>query len=156
MKSDVKTIVSKSGRVTYKINMDERTVIAKITCEKTDPQMVFDCKVARYIDGNGVGPLEISEYYENKYDISRVYVGKAKCHPDDTFDEEFGKKLALLRAKNKYLKAMYYRLDDMRRWISKLNNTITDMTQEHYRRWIDNGCEIYEIEKQTGLYEERA
>lgn len=145
MKSKAKTIVSRSGKVTYEINRDERTVVAKIICEKTDPQTVFDCKVARYVDGNGAGLLEISRYYEHKYDIDHVYIGKAKCHHGDTFDEEFGMKLALLRAKNKYLKAMYYKLDDMRRWISRLNNTITDMTQEHYRRWIDNGFEISEL-----------
>ena len=39
-------------------------------------------------------------YYHHK-----KYVGKAKCAPEDTFDYEFGKKLAYDRALKKWFKA---------------------------------------------------
>ena len=41
----------------------------------------------------------------NKDLINGVYVGVARCAPEDTFDEEYGKKLALARAKAKRGKA---------------------------------------------------
>lgn len=34
-----------------------------------------------------------------KYFIDNIFVGVAKCSPDDTFNEEYGKKLALTKAK---------------------------------------------------------
>lgn len=41
------------------------------------------------------------EYLEApyKYLIDEVYTGVAKCSPEDKFDEEYGKKLALTKAK---------------------------------------------------------
>lgn len=42
----------------------------------------------------------------SKYCIKDKYTGVAKCAPDDKFDEEHGKKLALRRAKNKRCRAI--------------------------------------------------
>ena len=38
---------------------------------------------------------------DDKYVISDIFVGKAKCSPDDEWNEDYGKKIALNRARHK-------------------------------------------------------
>ena len=45
-------------------------------------------------------------YPRSRYSIEHCYIGIAKCAPEDTFDEDYGKKLALLKAKEKRGKAI--------------------------------------------------
>ena len=44
--------------------------------------------------------------WADKYLIPNVFVGVAKCAPEDTFDEEIGKKVALTKAKARRCKAV--------------------------------------------------
>ena len=43
----------------------------------------------------------IDPYEFPRYIIDDTFVGVAKCAPEDTFDLEYGRKLALVKAKNK-------------------------------------------------------
>lgn len=43
----------------------------------------------------------IFPYSVENYEIDNVYIGVAKCSPEDTFDEETGKRIALTKAKRK-------------------------------------------------------
>ena len=65
---------------------------------------VVVCKLS----GCGDIPLtRIEKYTRNvvvndpRYTIEDTFVGVAKCSPDDTFDLEYGRRLALVRAKSK-------------------------------------------------------
>lgn len=57
--------------------------------------------------------IRISKYttdeeacYEDKYIIPDTFVGVARCNPDDAWDEAYGKKLALVKAKAKRCRAV--------------------------------------------------
>ena len=41
-----------------------------------------------------------------RYEIPDVFIGVARCAPDDEWDEEYGKKLALTKAKSRRCKAV--------------------------------------------------
>ena len=46
------------------------------------------------------------KHWSTKYLIPDVFVGVAKCAPEDSFDEEVGKKIALTKAKARRCKAV--------------------------------------------------
>lgn len=146
------TETSKSGNVRYVIDTDNKIIRAILLCDRDEPQIIFRNKIKRYIRGEGKGPVEKQLYIE-KYRIDSVYEGIAKCHPDDEFNIDFGKRLSLLRAKEKYIRAISTKLYEMDLWIEKLHDISQKLRNKHYRILIDNGCELYNMEKESGLYE---
>ena len=60
-----------------------------------------DIAVERILKYTGNGQACFEDYW-----ISPVFVGVARCAPEDTFDEEYGKQLALIKAKAKRGKAI--------------------------------------------------
>ena len=68
----------------YKVNKEKRTVVCIITTYNDMPE-----RLAKY----GLG----DEDYDEITDV-RIYKGKAKCAPEDTWDETYGRRLAEYRA----------------------------------------------------------
>jgi hypothetical protein len=92
------------------VNRDKKTVVAVIECDVGTPLYIFDRMFDKFENKNGNKNL-LDVHFDN-FNIKNVfvnerYVGVAKCHEHDTFDEEFGKKLALARAKAKKADAMH-------------------------------------------------
>ena len=50
-------------------------------------------------------------YYEDKLRIPNSFYGMAKCSPEDEWDEEKGKKVALAKAKRKRCKAVNKKIE---------------------------------------------
>lgn len=138
---------SNGGNIMYIVDEDNRIVNAILYCSYRDPQMLFDKVVKNYIKGNGNGPVAVG-WDNDKYYINDYYVGKAKCHPDDTFDVEFGKRLALARAKQKYQRAVNKSIYAMHKYVYKLYSTINDFSMKHYRKDIDYSCVVSAIESE--------
>ena len=131
---------SKSGNVVYHIDTEAKTVIAKLRCNENDPMTLFGSQVMEQTAGEGFGPVEMSAFpqFFDKFKIQNDYYGIAKCHPDDEFDIDFGKRLALLRAKQKYLDAVERVLDKSNKWIEQVANRIDRLCMSQYRKVIDN------------------
>ena len=138
---------SKSGNVVYHIDTESKTVVAKLRCHEDDPMTLIGSQLMKQTSGNGFGPLELSAYpfFFEEFKIQNDYIGKAKCHPDDEFDIEFGKRLALLRAKQKYLNAVERVLEKSARWIEDVNCRIEKLHLAHYRKAIDNGIVLNDL-----------
>lgn len=66
-------------------------------------------------------PFNVSSYL-----IDDVYVGVAKCAPEDTFDEETGKQIALTRAKRKRCQAAN---NAIKKYISDINKDLARLRQ---------------------------
>lgn len=80
----MKVVTKENSSITYYIDEDKRTIVCKMTdCENDFMKSVPDISLSGY---------ELKPYY----------LGKAKCHPDDIWDEEKGKQLALYRMLQKY------------------------------------------------------
>lgn len=148
----VKYEISKSGSVLYRIDDDNRTVEATIKCNPCDPQLLFDSQLYRHILGNGDGVVDNLEFAPNKFKIAVAYTGRSKCHPDDIFDVEYGKRLALLRAKEKYQKAVEKKLFSISQWISTLCGRVSNLYSKHYRALLDTYSDLYQIEKSKEMY----
>lgn len=137
---------SKSGNVVYHIDSDKKTVVAKIKCSAFEPQQLFDSQLSKHICGTGlavVGDQWTFDYCVPKVCINSEYVGIAKCHPDDEFNEEFGKRLALIRAKKKYFNAIEKKMLAIKDWIFDLAIRTNDLYMNQYRKYIDCNSDLY-------------
>ena len=74
----------KSG-ITYYIDEEKRTVVCKLRGAMFD---VLDNLLSHYSDVD----------FEHDYTMKDCYVGKAKCSPEDKWDTNTGKRIALCRA----------------------------------------------------------
>ena len=131
---------SKSGNVVYHINTESKTVVAKLKCHENDPMTLIGSQLMKQTSGVGFGPLELAAYpfFFEDFKVRNEYYGKAKCHPDDEFDIDFGKRLALLRAKQKYLDAVERVLDKSNKWVEQVADRIDRLCMSQYRKVIDN------------------
>lgn len=143
--------VSKSNNVVYTIDEENKVVTATIKCKAQEPEISFISQYLKHTRGEGKGPLvERDDIWVGKYLINNEFTGKAKCHPDDSFNIEFGKQLALLRAKEKYQRAIYKRMGYIAHWIEQLNERTKKMDIRCYRRLIETCCSLYTLEKKVG------
>ena len=79
---------------------------------------LWDCKDLAIKCIKKYGGLECKT---DKYAIENIFTGIAKCSPEDEFDLEYGKRLALDRAKAKRSKAIK---DGIRRYITDIKGQI--------------------------------
>ena len=145
--------LSKNGNVVYKIDGENRTIEASISCDVHTPQLMLNDSVLKYIEACGFGLIESAWFFYERFDINKSYTGKSKCHPEDVFDVEFGKRLALLRAKRKYQRAVEIKLELIAKRFSELSNKVDKLYMDQSRMLIDVCSELYKTEKETGLYD---
>ena len=143
---------SKSNNVVYYIDDEARTVTAELKCSPYEPQDILDCQIYKHLCGYGNGFIDELDYVVNKYAINSSYIGKAKCHPDDEFNVEFGKRLALLRAKKKHLNAVERKLDKMTTWMNVFRERMHKTHTKYVRMIIDNDIELYQTENDIRIY----
>ena len=102
-----------SSDIEFKVFKDKRVVVCKLYgCET-----IAISRIGKYTKISCFGR------FNNDF-IDDVYVGVARCAPEDTFDEEYGKKLALARAKAKRGKAannaLYAFINDVKKDLERL------------------------------------
>ena len=103
------------GDVSFRIDEKNKVVVCKITnCE--------DLAISR------IDKYSYCDYHDmNMYEIPDTFTGVARCNAYDKFDVEYGKKLALTRAKAKrgrainaalyrYIKKAQRGLEDLKRY----------------------------------------
>lgn len=90
-----------SKDIKYIIKPKDRMVICVHYC---DPYAV-----SMYLDTHHV-PLFMG-YFASDYKIKNYYVGVAKCAPEDKWNEDTGKLIALRKAKKKYYSAFFSKVN---------------------------------------------
>lgn len=108
--------------VDYYVNKEKKVVVAKMTgCSNG-----LACDMLR----KGYSPIP-------SFEITDAFIGKAKCSPDDTFNEEIGKKIAFKRAYKKYVmakkKAVAAFLADTNKLVDELNDTVKNLMDSYDR-----------------------
>lgn len=91
----VKLIHDSQDKVSFFVDKEKNIVICKLETQ----QWVAEDRIMKY--AKYAEPRDCSWYA-----IPAVYYGRAKCAPEDTFDVEVGKKIALDKAKAKRRKAI--------------------------------------------------
>ena len=103
--------------VSFRIDEKNKVVVCKITnCE--------DLAISRIDKYSYCGYIYNSIYDRVSYEIPNTFTGVARCNPYDKFDVEYGKKLALTRAKAKRGRAINATLY---RYIKKAQRGLEDL-----------------------------
>ena len=99
--------------------VSSRTVVARIECVPREPENIIDSIVRRFEESEYVNfpynssnacPGTFISSSSECFHIRDYYIGIARCNEGDAFDVEFGKKLALERARKKYHTAVHAQL----------------------------------------------
>jgi hypothetical protein len=88
----------KNRNVEFKVIEDKRIVIATIKGIEYDPIRVFNKKFIAHSTSN----IELSAWYDQKFMMPHSMKAVARCCPDDKFDIEKGKQIALKKLNEKY------------------------------------------------------
>ena len=108
--------------VAYYVNKAKKVVVAKMT----------GCATGLACDMCRKGYPSIPAF-----ELANAFIGKAKCSPDDTFDEETGKKIAFKRAYKKYVmakkKAVAAFLAENNKLVDELNDTVKNLMDSYDR-----------------------
>lgn len=145
-----KNVVTKTENVTYYVNEEKKTVVAVIKCDIATPIYILDKLFMKFVKSNGKNNLlemHSDNFNMNKAFINKHYVGIAKCHEGDTFDVEFGKKLALARAKSKKTDAIQKNFFKFVEQLDELNYVVDKKYDVLYRSHIDSTAEEYKLLK---------
>lgn len=104
------------NNVKYYVNRDKRTVVCVLSGCRWNASNRITKQVQNY------------DYFINPYGEFRIkdeYVGIAKCSPEDTWDEDYGQKLAFARARKNRDDAInnqvYKALNTLRTAVDKLS-----------------------------------
>ena len=110
------TKTDKTNNIKYLVCPEKRIVV----CLLSDCEDLACKKINKYID---------AAFFWSDFKIKDTYRGIAKCDPRDTFDVEYGKKLALERAKKKRAKAVNKALD---KYVAALKESINKISNFGY------------------------
>lgn len=140
------------NNVSYIVKADAGVVVAVL---KTDPCETIDIFYNTAASANRAIPARNRvAFIEANYvpsPLKNQYVGIAKCSKNDKFDVEFGKKLALTRAKLKKTKAIQKRFNKYVDMMHKYYKAFEKKYDSIYREAIDLSCKENEILADAGV-----
>lgn len=146
----VRTEKSKGGNVKYIINEFDRTITAVLKVDKYEPQRIFEkAFIKRASEQDGI-ILRLPDFYDEAYTTKKYYEGVARCHPEDQFDVEFGKKLALERAKRKHFIAVARQVAEITTYIADLGCDMNKKLISICSHLHDCRDTIYDLEMKGG------
>ena len=67
------------------------------------------------------------------FHMNYVEYGKAKCHPDDKFDLEYGKKLARKRLVTKYNRMRYLFFRELDKYMASCRSIVSAKRDKYYQ-----------------------
>lgn len=97
--------------IEFKIDKENKVIV----CKLKDCENIAWRRIDKYLDIHD---------FEN-HAIKNTYIGVAKCRADDEWNEEYGKKLALLRARTKRAKDINR---ELKNYIQKIQRGIDNIS----------------------------
>ena len=132
------------SNVKYYINEEKRTVVAVIESNIFEVSFLFENAMREFMNVVKNAPI-FDPVIDKNYYIKNRYVGIAKCSPNDIFDVEFGKQLALQRAKIKKtsdIEKKFFKIVDA---LDKLKYIVEKQYYQLYRNWINESERKYKL-----------
>ena len=113
-----------NNRVIFKVFPEHRIIKAEINDCMFDAINEFNRKFLAH----STSSLALSTFYckGEKFLMPNTYSVVVRCHPDDEFDEEKGKRLALDRLADKYTKSLNKHLDNI---LISLDNSLERLAE---------------------------
>lgn len=124
------------NNVVFHIDKENKVVVAVL---KSDPNELFEM-TSNMIDKFNKTHKKCGidcDMSWNFPDLNCEYVGIARCSENDEFNEEFGKKLALARAKIKKAYAIQKNFFEITNWLDDFYIYMSSRDEKLYRNWIE-------------------
>ena len=89
-----------TNRVQYKVIKEHGIVVAEIDCTKWDAIEEFNNRFLAHSTDSL--KIDIAKWNDEHFVMPKAFKAVAKCHEDDVFDENIGKRIALNKLIDKY------------------------------------------------------
>lgn len=125
-----------NNRVIFKVFPEHRIVKAEINDCMFDAINEFNRKFLAH----STSSLALSTFYcrGEKFLMPNTYSVVVRCHPDDEFDEEKGKRLALDRLADKYTKSLNKHLDNILISLDKSLERLAEYLSDYEYKTMNN------------------
>ena len=116
-------------RVIYKVFPENRVVVAEIHDCGWDAQKVINTLA----DNVSASLFVAADRFDERFIMNYCYKATARCHPDDEFDVEVGKKIALRKLTEIYHRSLYKHVDNYMKYLSTAaENVQAYLNRKHY------------------------
>lgn len=127
----------KTKNVYFYVNKSKGTVVCKkINCKYTVTDILYDLGIHEIDDKVSLNDLYLKD----------EYVGKAKCHSEDTFDFNIGIEVA-------QQKMLYNYYKDMDKVVRNALSIVNDIREVILRLWSNTFNQMSKAEEKLGLKE---
>lgn len=125
-----------NNRVIFKVFPEHRIIKAEINDCMFDAINEFNRKFLAH----STSSLALSTFYckGEKFLMPNTYSVVVRCHPDDEFDEEKGKRLALDRLADKYTKSLNKHLDNILISLDKSLERLAEYLSDYEYKTMNN------------------
>ena len=124
------------NNVVFHIDKENGVVVAVLKCDPYELLSITNNTIYKFRNDHREGSITCTPDWGFP-DLNREYVGIARCSENDEFDEEFGKRLALARAKAKKADAMQKNFFKVVEWLDDFNYFMGKKYDSLYRNWIE-------------------
>lgn len=125
-----------NNRVIFKVIPEHRIVKAEINDCEFDAISKFNRKFLAHSTSSLT--LTPANCYDEKFMMQNTYSVVVRCHPDDEFDEEKGKRLALDRLADKYTKSLNKHLDNILISLDKSLERLAEYLSDYEYKTMNN------------------
>ena len=125
-----------NNRVIFKVIPEHRIVKAEINDCEFDAISEFNRKFLAHSTSSLT--LAPATSYDEKFMMPNTYSVVVRCHPDDEFDEEKGKRLALDRLADKYTKSLNKHLDNILISLDKSLERLAEYLSDYEYKTMNN------------------
>lgn len=125
-----------NNKVIFKVFPEHRIIKAEINDCMFDAINEFNRKFLAH----STSSLALSTFYcrGEKFLMPNTYSVVVRCHPDDEFDEEKGKRLALDRLADKYTKSLNKHLDNILISLDKSLERLAEYLSDYEYKTMNN------------------
>ena len=125
-----------NNRVIFKVFPEHRIIKAEINDCMFDAINEFNRKFLAH----STSSLALSTFYckGEKFLMPNTYSVVVRCHPDDEFDEEKGKRLAIDRLADKYTKSLNKHLDNILISLDKSLERLAEYLSDYEYKTMNN------------------
>ena len=125
-----------NNRVIFEVIPEHRIVKAEINDCEFDAISKFNRKFLAHSTSSLT--LTPANCYDEKFMMQNTYSVVVRCHPDDEFDEEKGKRLALDRLADKYTKSLNKHLDNILISLDKSLERLAEYLSDYEYKTMNN------------------
>lgn len=117
-------------RVTYKVFPEQRVVVAEIHECRFDAHHIINQLACNVISSLHVSLLRDDE----RFLMDHYFKATARCHPEDEFDVEIGKKIALKKLTEAYHRSLNKHVANYMKYLVTITDNINSfLAKKHYK-----------------------